>query len=175
MNTGKIVTRIAGYDETDGACTSLALVYAGNKCGYNVLDFRGGTNSDIFRHNNTLLRFANAVGGAIDKTSNEFIATNNLLGKVRPNKEYIFSAGEHTAIIRKTEKGIYQYLELQENGGQKSGFHRLTYSVLKDRFDLKKSRTIRGLKSTNPTFLIDIDSLHGNHNFRELLEFINTR
>lgn len=33
---------------TKGSCTSLALAYAGNKGGVDVLDFRGGKSCDFF-------------------------------------------------------------------------------------------------------------------------------
>lgn len=38
-----IIDGISGGDETEGSCSSLALAYAGNKGGYDVLDYRDGT------------------------------------------------------------------------------------------------------------------------------------
>lgn len=37
-----IINRLSGGDMTKGSCSSLALAYAGNKAGYDVLDFRDG-------------------------------------------------------------------------------------------------------------------------------------
>ena len=44
----EIINRLSGGDMTKGSCTSLALAYAGNKGGVDVLDFRGGKSCDFF-------------------------------------------------------------------------------------------------------------------------------
>ena len=38
LETAEIVNRLGGGDMTQGSCSTLALAYAGNRAGYNVLD-----------------------------------------------------------------------------------------------------------------------------------------
>ena len=44
----EIVGRLAGGDLTKGSCSSLAFAYAGNKAGFDVLDFRDGDSRKFF-------------------------------------------------------------------------------------------------------------------------------
>lgn len=43
----EIIKRVGGGDMTAGSCSSLAFAFAGNMCGYDVLDFRGGKSLDF--------------------------------------------------------------------------------------------------------------------------------
>ena len=43
-----IITALAGGDRTTSSCASVGLAYAGQKCGYDVLDFRGGESQKFF-------------------------------------------------------------------------------------------------------------------------------
>lgn len=42
LTEDEIISRVSGGDLTTGSCSSLAFTYAGNRCGFDVLDFRGG-------------------------------------------------------------------------------------------------------------------------------------
>ena len=48
LDEQEIIQRIAGGDQTTGSCASVALSYAGQKRGYDVLDFRDGESREFF-------------------------------------------------------------------------------------------------------------------------------
>lgn len=45
----EIIQKVGGGDLTKGSCSSLSFAYAGNKCGFDVLDFRDGQSRFIFK------------------------------------------------------------------------------------------------------------------------------
>ena len=133
ISTEAIVNRIATYDRTGGSCQSAALAYVGNKAGFDVKDFRGGSSYDVMSRTSTILDIADlhGVDSTVIKSYNDFEAVTSLLKKCKAGKEYILSTGGHTAVIRKAERG-YEFLELQAAYG--NGYWKLTNSVLKERF-----------------------------------------
>ena len=170
----EIIEKLAGADKTKGSCASVGLAYCGNKCGYNVQDFRGGMSQLSFSQMSNLMDIAKFDGVVSFKVKgyNDFKNATELLKNVQPGKEYFFTAGKHAAIVRQSATGI-DYLEMQ-SGWRKNTWYNLTEGVLKHRFGCQKSHTLYGEKYEVPEILIDIDSLQGNQQFANVLEFINT-
>lgn len=167
----EIISRLGGGDRTSGSCSSLAFAYAGNKGGYNVLDFRGGRSMEFFSKTRNICNIAKAVGGKVEVGLNGFQIAQELLKSVEIGKEYYFTSGSHAAIIRRTQSGL-EYLELQSP--LDNGFKPLTNAELKYRFNTKRSRTLHGMKLEMKECLIDIDLLKNNPDFIKMLGYINT-
>lgn len=170
----EIIERLSGADKTKGSCASLSFAYAGNKNGIDVLDFRGGMSQRAFSSMNNIEAIAKLPGvdGIIVKGKNDFTNAHQLLQSVQDGKEYIFTAGKHAAIVRKTATG-YDYLELQ-SGWRKNTWYELDDLQLRHRFGCRKSHTTYGMAYETREALIDIDKLKGNSAFEQLLDFINT-
>ena len=175
LSEKEIIAKLAGADKTSGSCSSVALAYAGQKGGCDVLDFRGGVSRYQFSAMNTIKEVAK-IDGVVSETvtgGNDFTNAHTLLKKVVHGKEYYFTAGKHAAIVRRTKEGVLQYLELQ-SGYRKNTWYTLDDSELKRRFGCQRSHTTYGMKYEVSEVLIDIDSLKGNSVFERILEFINT-
>ena len=123
----QIIDKISGADKTKGSCASVGLAYAGNKAGFDVMDYRGGANQYVISRSDTLRQIAQfpGVDGIVVKGGNDFNIAHELLNNVEPGKEYFFTAGKHAAIVRKTENGL-EYLEMQ------SGYRKNTWYALND-------------------------------------------
>lgn len=173
ISVDAIIEKVGGGDMTDGSCTSLSLAYIGNRMGYDVLDFRGGESCDFFSKTGNIIELANLSGvkKSIVEEYSDIKGTISLLKSVEKEKEYILSTGEHTAIIRKSLKGI-EYLELQSPTD--NGFKNLTTQKLIDRFGCKKSHSAFGIKTKEKSILIDAESLYNNDEFKHILGYINT-
>ncbi len=112
----QIIEKIGGGDLTKGSCSSLSYCYIGNKCGYDVTDFRGGDSQEFF----SMRRNEKVIGNLEGIEKHTFIVNkeaSDIAKKLKEldlpyNKEYRLMCGRHAAIIRNTENG-YQYLELQ--------------------------------------------------------------
>lgn len=168
----EIIRKLAGGDSTSGSCSSLAFAYAGNRAGFDVVDFRGGTSCNFFSRLDNIKEIVKS-GGDVSSDYNGFKVAKFLLQKVEENREYYFACGQHAAIIRKVGQK-FEYLEMQSRYDRKNGFHELTAKTLKERFFVKKSRTSYGTKLPQSGTLIDIAKLKDSAKFRELLGFINT-
>jgi len=170
----EIIKKIAGADKTKGSCSSCAFAYAGNKNGLDVRDFRGGMSQYAFSsvpNIRAVLKFDGVVGTEVTG-GNDFTIAHKLLKNVQDGKEYYFSAGKHAAVVRKSATGV-EYLELQ-SGWREHTWYELTDAELKRRFGCQRSHTVYGMKYECTDVIIDIDSLRGNRDFEEMLEFINT-
>lgn len=169
----EIIRDVGGGDLTKGSCASLSFCYAGNKAGYDVLDFRGGTSQNFFSRDSNINKIAqfNGVKSVIIKAFNDFDAVKELLKNVIEGKEYILSTGQHATIIRKIGDK-YQYLELQSS--KNNGFKDFQSDTLKNRFGCKRSHTSYGYKLSPPNTLIDVDSLMASDDFKAILGYINT-
>lgn len=168
----EIIQRVGGGDLTKGSCSSLSFAYAGNKCGFDVLDFRDGQSRFIFSERATIQSITEKVGGIVQREYNDFVNAKGLLQNVVEGKEYIFCVGAHAAIVRKTKAG-FEYLELQSPSN--NGFKPLTTDELKKRFGCKRSHTVTGIKCKVSGFLIDIEQLKRDGGFKKLLGYINTK
>ena len=166
----EIISRVGGGDLTQGSCASLCFAYAGNKAGFDVLDFRDGESRAYFaRKIDDVVEMA---GGFVEKDYNDFKAINRLLKNIETDKEYILSTGRHASIIRKSKEKGWEYLELQSPTS--NGYKPLTNERLKNRFDCKTKRTSYGKKIELVSSLIDIEKLKTDA-FKDLLGYINTK
>lgn len=171
LREDEIIKRVGGGDKTTGSCSSLAFAYAGNRCGFDVLDFRGGISQGFFSRTGNIMSIAEKVGGTVAKHTNDYKKAKDLLKLTQMGKEYYFTCGSHAAIVRRTETG-FEYLELQSP--YVNGFKPLDENVLKRRFAAKKSHTVYGTKCETRDCIIDIDLLRKDSGFRRMLGYINT-
>lgn len=171
LTEDEIISRVSGGDLTTGSCSSLAFTYAGNRCGFDVLDFRGGMSQSFFSRTGNIMSIAEKVGGTVAKHTNDYKKAKDLLKTTQMGKEYYFTCGSHAAIVRRTETG-FEYLELQSP--YVNGFKPLDENVLKRRFAAKKSHTVFGTKCETRDCIIDIDLLRKDSGFRRMLGYINT-
>ncbi len=164
-----IINRLSGGDMTKGSCSSLALAYAGNKAGYDVLDFRDGDSRSFFSSRNSIQMVADMpnIKSAVLDGTNDIETANQLLSYMQEGKEYYLATGGHAAIVRQTGTN-YEYLELQHpsNG---NGWHILNNNILQHRFGCRESRMAKC-----SSFLMDVDSMANSQEFKNILGFINT-
>lgn len=164
----EIFMRLGGGDETKGSCSSLAFAYAGNKGGYDVLDFRGGESQKFFSLNDNIEIIANlsGVNSSIIHGTNDIMCANELLSKMVPEKEYYLATGLHASVVR-NNNGRFEYLELQST--RTNGWHLLDNSILRSRFRCSEIGS-----EEIPNFLIDVESLYNSKEFLDILGYINT-
>lgn len=173
LSDQEIIDRLAGGDKTMGSCVSLAMAYAGNVSGYDVLDFRGGKSVKTFaKHivNKELVNLNGVVGMENMKFSSVKGAT-ELITQMEDGKIYMLVTGKHASIVKKIN-GEAHYLELQS--ATHSGWHPFTKDTLRRRFGCTRSRTILGTKVKQHSYAIDVDSLSKSKEFHKLLGYINT-
>ena len=174
LSEKEIVDRLAGGDQTNGSCASLAFAYVANKAGYDVLDFRGGESCKLFAtrkmrldlFKNYLVRFSDFNGYSAAKAA---------LSTLEDGKEYYFFTGRHAAIVRK-RSGIVEYLELQSRIPENNGFKTFTISdrFLKKRFGCQKTMSTYGIKLEQQAYLANIETIANNYEFQKMMGFINT-
>jgi len=171
----EIIGNLGGPDLTRGSCSSLAMAYAANKGGWQVVDFRGGVSQEVFSRRSNILSVTEIPGvtSYVEKALSDFKGAAAVLDKAKVGKEYYFACGAHAAVVRRLDAARYQYLELQDDPAQ-NGFKDLTKDVLKVRFGAKNSRTYHGRKVEVDNILIDIDTLKSNNIYLNLMECINT-
>lgn len=165
----EIFTGLGGGDKTKGSCSSLAFAFAGNKGGYDVLDFRGGESQKFFSLNDNIEMISNlsGVSSSVVRGTNDIVCANELLRKMVPEKEYYFATGLHASVVR-NHNGRIEYLELQSS--RTNGWHLLTDAVLCSRFRCSETN-----KEELPNFLIDVESLYRSNEFIDILGYINTK
>ena len=170
LDEQEIIQRIAGGDQTTGSCASVALSYAGQKRGYDVLDFRDGESREFFASKlNKIQMFKDLGVTSITADSAKSSLTNGkkILSMLEEGKEYYLSVGGHAAIVR-VQNGIPQYLELQSNytnGWMDFGD---VSDTLKYRFACSSSS-----RRYAPAYATDISQLDGEE-FENILGYINT-
>ena len=174
LSESEIISALAGGDRTSGSCASVGLAYIGQKQGWNVLDFRDGESRRFFASSYNLRTLSMADGLKVLRAEGASSITvgNRLLKMCENGKEYYLSVGRHAAIVRKTDDGILQYLELQSSS--RSGwinFNGNPRYTLKNRFGCSQTSG----SSANYDFMIDLDdSDFETDDFRSLLGYINT-
>ena len=182
----EIIGKLAGPDKTKGSCASLALCYVGQKNGMDVVDYRGGESQSFVsraRNYNIIIGKENIV--ASDKSTNTISSGVKMLkeiDKYPAGKEFILVTGKHASIVRRTEEGRHQYLELQSGG--KNGwrnfrdtngqFTMTTQETLRYRFGCQKSHTFMRQRIERESYLIDYDKLKNSKRFQCVLGAINT-
>jgi len=176
LSDEEIIKILAGGDNTSGSCASVGLAYIGQKQGWDVLDFRGSKSREFFSLKVNLFNLSKANGMKALKADGKCSLTvgNRLLKKVETGKEYYLCVGQHASIVRKTEDGTLQYLELQSayNSGW-TDFNGNPKNTLHDRFGCT-SISDYGTSSTYD-FMLDLeDSDFSTDDFKSLLGYINT-
>lgn len=176
LSNEEIINLLAGGDNTSGSCASVGLAYIGQKQGWDVLDFRGNKSREFFSNGLNLFGLSKANGMKALKADGKCSLTvgNRLLKQVETGKEYYLCVGRHASIVRKTEDGTLQYLELQSarNSGW-TNFNGNPKSTLHDRFGCT-STSDYGTSSTYD-FMLDLEeSNFSTDDFKSLLGYINT-
>ena len=167
--SSEAIIKAIGAQDKEGCCHSLALAYAGNRAGFEVYDFRGGTSREFFGSTINIAKMNSDLGGlSVFSAEGDMVSANLLLKEVEIGKEYMFSAGGHTAIVRRiVDDGVsrLQYLELQS--AHNNGWKSITNEALRSRFNVQIRRSRR-------TFLLDIEKLKNDGYFEGMLGYINT-
>lgn len=172
LTTDEIIQLIAGGDMTSGSCASVALAYAGQQQGWNVLDFRGGKSMYFFSSKQNKVKMFQDLGAKSiveDSGKSNLTNGNKILAKLEKGKEYYLSVGRHASIVRRNEDGVLQYLELQS--ATKSGwidFDGNPRYTLKYRFGCSSSS-----RYYSTAYATDISQLTGD-DFRTILGYLNT-
>lgn len=170
----RIISVLSGGDKTSGSCASVALAYIGQRQGWNVLDFRDGESRKVFSRSLNLADLSQMNGVKTLKASGASSITvgNRLLKQCEVGKEYYLCVGRHASIVRKTEEGKLQYLELQS--ATRSGWNDFDGNpryTLQHRFGCRSASS----SSAYYDFMIDIDeSNFDSDDFKTLLGYINT-
>ena len=173
LTDSEIISELAGGDMTSGSCASVGIAYIGQKRGLNVLDFRGGESMNYFSGKTAKLDVFKALGATpIEENSAKSNLTNGkrILSQMEKGKEYYLSVGRHASIVRLSDKGVPQYLELQS--ASRFGwtdFNSDVRETLKWRFGCSQSSSY-----WSSAYLTDIDQFQDNNDFRTLLSYINT-
>jgi len=174
LSEDEIIQLLCGGDQTKGSCASVGLAYVGQKQGWNVLDFRDGESRSFFSSSGNLMRLSNANGIKTLKASGASSLTvgNRLLKQVENGKEYYLCVGRHAAIVRRTDQGILQYLELQS--ASRSGWTNFNGNpryTLNTRFGCSSASS----GSAYWDFMIDIEeSDFSTDEFKSILGYLNT-
>jgi len=171
LTNDEIINVLSGGDNTSGSCASVGLAYIGQKGGLNVLDFRDGASRRFFatKFNLDAISRLPGIKTITESAKSSVTAGKKLLKQLETSKEYYLVSGKHAAIVRKTDEGILQYLELQS--ATRSGwtdFNGNPGYTLKSRFGEVKSTF--GVDS----FMIDVDSFKDSNDLKNLLGYINT-
>lgn len=168
-----IIAEIAGWDKTDGSCSSVALAYMGRQAGYDVLDYRGGGSRAYFGNRSVKLEMADwpGVKGLTNNNRNEIVQGIDLLMYVEPDKEYMLNVGRHSAMVRQKEgyPGMYQYLELQTDS-QSAGWKDFEADTFEKRFGARSCAPL-----TTTGVLLDAETVQNSANFKTLLPYLNTK
>ena len=171
LSDEEIIAALSGGDLTRGSCASVGLAYIGQRQGWNVLDFRGGDSQQFFSNGLNLAYLSKADGLSVIRAEGKTSLTvgNRLLKKCETGKEYYLCVGRHASIVRKTNDGTLQYLELQS--ATRSGwtnFDGNPRSTLHSRFGCTTA-------SSGSDFMIDIGASNfATDDFKSLLGYINT-
>lgn len=174
LTDNEIISALAGGDKTKGSCASVGLAYIGQRQGWNVLDFRDGTSRAIFANSSALKKLSTADGLKVHLADGASSLTvgNRLLKQCEVGKEYYLCVGRHAAIVRKTEAGKLQYLELQSSRlAGWTDFDDNPKYTLRHRFGCTQSSSA----AAEYDFMIDLDeSNFATDDFKELFSYLNT-
>lgn len=175
----QIIEKLAGGDQTAGSCASLSICYAANKKGIDVGDFRGGKSQSMFSRRSNNQKVYEAANAKIDvhMVKKEAKEVADILKGLDQDKEYILSAGKHSAVVKRTADGL-QYLELQspfESGNGWKPFGDDVAATLNRRWACRKTQQrIMGTPVEQRVRLIDVDSIQPTEEFKGILGYINT-
>lgn len=176
LSEEEIINRIGGGDLTKGSCASLSLAYAANKAGYDVRDFRGGVSQATMSNGmnySDMIHGVDSMDGGSYSTKGRSKAIKYMKDNMQDGSEYVFSAGKHSAIVRKNGKNL-EYLELQRNPADAeyyedrkgNGWKPLTCDKLGKRFGCDKSYVKFDFAS--------VEDVSKSSGFKKLMGYINT-
>lgn len=174
LTEAEIITRIAGGDMTEGSCASLAYCYVAQKAGYDVLDFRGGDSRSLIGANNKGLlnsMYKNGFDAIQGVAKNYKTAGKRALNQAEEGKEYVFSCGRHAAIVRRTGKEAYEYLELQSS--TRSGWHSFTKKDMDSVLEWRFGANIGGMGEVKST-MVSVDDMAKSDRVLKIMGYINT-
>lgn len=172
LTENQIIDKLSGGDKTQGSCASLAMAYVANKKGLDVTDYRGGKSRTKFSYRGVRTKIYKTAGAEAQnfKVKKEARDVAKILKGIEQDKEFVFSAGHHCAIIKRDAEGL-KYLELQcpykEGNGWRS-FGDDVSKTLVDRFACRK--TVEGTGAQ----LIAVDDVKPTNEFKDLLGYMNT-
>jgi phage putative head morphogenesis protein, SPP1 gp7 family len=174
LSENEIIDVLSGGDRTKGSCASVGLAYIGQKGGMNVIDFRGGESQGFFSQRLNLKELAKfSDSNAVFETAKSYItAGNKLLKRIEIGKEYYLVVGRHASIVKRTDDGTLQYLELQSE--TKSGWTNFDGNpryTLKTRFGCPRSS---GKGYDVSGFMLDVEEFKNSEDLQILLGYINT-
>lgn len=172
MSEEEIIKALSGGDQTGGSCASVGLAYCGQQAGYDVLDFRGGDSQKYFSNYFHLRDISELPGLKTTYKDGHYYVTvgNQLLKQVETGKQYYFVCGGHASIVRKTDEGILQYLELQSpNSSGWTNFDGNARYTLSTRFGCPSQRYAKA-----EAFMIDVDSFKDCKEFPDIAGYLNT-
>lgn len=164
----EIIETLSGADQTQGSCASLSLAYCANRAGEKVLDFRGGTSQSAIASYCTELKNNKALNPVIEVGKNDYAAVHKLQRKMEIGKEYILMTGSHAAIVRRTEKKAYEYLELQ-SGRRKNTWYPLNDEALDTRFTCQQKRRWK-----SSSVILDVEAVGKSKEIQKIMPYINT-
>lgn len=172
LSMDEIIHLVAGGDLTSGSCASVALAYAGQRQGWDVLDFRDGKSRDFFSSKMNKVRMFQDLGVqsiVSDTAKSNLVNGKRILEQLDEGTEYYLSVGRHAAIVRKNQ-GILQYLELQSSNPDSNGWNNFgdVAETLKNRFGCSSSS-----RYFSTAYATDISQLSGD-DFRTILGYLNT-
>lgn len=175
LDDDEITEKLAGGDHTDGSCASLALSYAANRIGLDVTDFRGGDSQKLISDARNLEMIGNMDGINAEmhvKTQMSWDEYDQMLSKMEPGKEYFFGAAKHATIMRVTEQGERQYLELQSDGKYiPNGWTTFNgMETIRKRYGYEDDQ-----RYYMAGILFDISRLNGNKDFADIMGYVNTQ
>lgn len=166
--SSKAIGIISGGDNTGGSCASLTLAYIGRRNGVDVIDYRGGDSQKYFstNFNKGILESIGAVRERfiVEKEQHGFSFLQN--ANIKQGKEYIVSYARHAAVIRKDDRGHFQYLELQSPVNERNGWNSLDDRIMQWRFGEVTT-------SKNVLNIYDVENLD-HDKFKDILGYINT-
>lgn len=183
LTENEIITKLAGGDKTSGSCVSVALAYVANKCGLDVLDFRGGASRSIY--SSFGWNFITRINGISAKreAKDTIRPSKALLDSMEEGKEYFYTTGRHASITR-LKDGVQEYLELQsgsKNGwtpfeGEYTMFEGTPFETTEKRNTTKTLQKRFGVTSASggEALIVDIEQFRDNDEFRDLIGYINT-
>ena len=183
LTENEIITKLAGGDKTSGSCVSVALAYVANKCGLDVLDFRGGASRSIY--SSFGWNFITRINGinAKREAKDTIRPSKALLDSMEEGKEYFYTTGRHASITR-LKDGAQEYLELQsgsKNGwtpfeGEYTMFEGTPFETTEKRNTTKTLQKRFGVTSASggEALIVDIEQFRDNDEFRDLIGYINT-
>ncbi len=177
MPTDEIVAHLGGGDMTEGSCASLGFCYIGQKDGYDVLDFRDGESREMFSwHCDDILKGISSELGKPMLTESTKTGTGGAVRLIKqcvPDHEYYFVCGRHAAIVKASENGKLQYMELQSR--KQNGWKLLGYKDDRKSMDYTFKWRFGCSSSVNGrAYMMDIDDMKESKILKRTYGYMNT-